>query len=404
MIESICKTFNGKAIKLKKDKNIVFYTSGHGFGHAVRQIEIIKEIFKYNIENNREHKVIVRTTAPEWVFNNSLGLFFKKLYPSRAPEIPLWFSYSRSLNDVGTVQADSLNMDIGATYEAARNFYSNFKERAVMEAEFIKSSRADFVVGDIPPLAFAAAKLAGVRSAGVTNFSWDFIYEEFAAENKGFNEIIDIVRSGYEKCGILLKLPFACPLPAFKNVSPVSMIARKPYISKEEVLKILNMAPAEFEGVTTVMISFGGFDTGGIRHENLSGYAGKLMFLTTIAPAAGEKYPSNVKFIDTSSGAISFENLFTVFDIIATKPGYGVVGDIIGADSTCLFTDRGRFREYEYLVDFLKKHTRSSIYISRNELLNCDFEPGIKELQSQIKKPEPIDTRGAYECAMAIIE
>ena len=239
MIESIRKTSNRKAIELKKDKNIIFYPSGHGFGHAVRQIEIIKEIFKYNIENKREHKVIVRTTAPEWVFTNSLGLFFKKLYPSRAAEIPLWFSYSRSLNDVGTVQSDSLNMDIGATYEAARNFYSNFKERAAMEAEFIKSSRADFVVGDIPPLAFAAAKLAGVRSAGVTNFSWDFIYEEFAAENKGFNEIIDTVRSGYEKCGMLLKLPFACPLPAFKNISPVSMIARKPYISKEKHILLI---------------------------------------------------------------------------------------------------------------------------------------------------------------------
>ena len=386
------------------DKTILFYPSGHGFGHAVRQIEIIKEIFKYNIENGSRHRVIVRTMAPEWILRKSLFLYFERLYPRDLEKIPGWFSCQKVQSDVGTAQKDSLNMDIGATYEAAREFYSNFNERAAREAEFIVSAGADIVVGDIPPLAFAAASAAGVKSIGGTNFSWDFIYEEFLPDNPGFAGIIDTIRGAYAKCGKLLRLPFACPLPAFDNIVDTGLIARKPYIARSETMGLLGLDPDEFEGRTGVMISFGGFDTGGIKHSNLARCAEKFIFLTTVPPAEGERYPVNVKFIDTAAAGISFENLFTVFDVIVTKPGYGVVGDIIGAGAMCLYTDRGRFREYEYLVNFLEKHCASSDYISRDELLNCDLEEKIAGLSARRKTPPPIRLDGARQCAMAIIE
>lgn len=386
------------------DKTILFYPSGHGFGHAVRQIEIIKEIFKYNLQNGRSHKVIVRTTAPEWIFNKSLELYFNKLYPDGFKKISGWFSYFYVQNDVGTIQKDSLNMDIDSTYKAALDFYMNLNERAACEAEFIKSQNVDLIVGDIPPLAFAAAEKAGVSSVGVSNFSWDYIYEEFIGDNSGFLKIIDIIRAAYSKCGRLLKLPFACPLPAFKETLPVAMIARKPYMASDEVYDLLSLDRLEFEGRKTVMISFGGFDTDGIIYENLEAYESEFMFLTTAPIKTGKKNPRCVKYIDTASCGVSFENLFSVFDIIATKPGYGVVGDILGAGAMCLYTDRGRFREYEYLVNFLEKHSISSLYITRDEILNCDFKAKINELLARRKKPAAINLNGAYECAMAIID
>lgn len=385
------------------DKTILFYPSGHGFGHAVRQSEIIKEIFKYNIKNNRAHKVIVRTSAPEWIFKKSLELYFNKLYPGGFEKISGWFSYYYAQNDVGTIQKDSLNMDIDLTFSAACDFYFNLDQRAAREAEFIKFHNVDLVAGDIPPLAFAAADKAGVNSIGVTNFSWDYIYEEFISDNPGFSEVIDIIQGAYSKCGRLLKLPFACPLPAFKEISPVGMIARRPYIESGEVFDLLSLNRSEFEGKTTVMISFGGFDTAGIIYENLAAYKDEFMFLTTMPPEAGKKFPGCVKYIDTASCGVSFENLFNIFDIIVTKPGYGVVGDILGAGAMCLYTDRGRFSEYEYLVNFLEKHSVSSVYITRDEIMNCDFKSKINKLTARRKEPEAINLDGARECAMAII-
>jgi hypothetical protein len=42
------------------------------------------------------------------------------------------------------------------------------------EAVFLKSAKADLVLGDIPPLAHGCARL---QSIAVSNFTWDWIYE-----------------------------------------------------------------------------------------------------------------------------------------------------------------------------------------------------------------------------------
>ncbi len=385
------------------NKKILFYPDGHGFGHAVRQIEIIKKIFEYNLNTGSNHRVIVRTSAPEWLFKMSLELYFNELCDGLYKKVSEWFSYYYVVNGVGTIQKDSLNLDIDKTYEAARDFYDIIESRAAVEAEFILTKKIDIVVGDIPPLAFAAAKKAGVASIGITNFSWDYIYEEFIPDNPGFINIIDKIKKAYAGCRRLLSLPFSCPLPAFKNISSIAMIARRPYLKKDAVFKALSFKNEDFEGKMAVMISAGGFDTSGIKYRNLALLSSRYIFLTTTPPVSGEKYPDNVKFIDTAVCEVSFENLFTIFDIIATKPGYGVAGDIIGSGSLCLFTDRGRFREYEFLVNFLKKYTVSSVYISRDEFLNCDYESKINELTALKKKPAPLNLNGARDCASMII-
>ena len=46
---------------------------------------------------------------------------------------------------------------------------------------FSQAARATVVVGDIPPLAFAAAARAGVPSVAVGNFTWDWIYSGYDA-------------------------------------------------------------------------------------------------------------------------------------------------------------------------------------------------------------------------------
>lgn len=384
------------------DKNILFYPSGHGFGHAVRQSEVIKEIFRLNFETGSRHKVFVRTDAPLWIIKNSLDFYFEKLYPERAKELSGWLEYHKIANDVGTYQKDSLTMDIERTYREASEFYGALDARASFEAEFIKSRKIDAVVGDIPPLAFEAANRANVVSIGISNFSWDYIYEEFVEKINGFSKIIDIIKKSYSKCSRFLRLPFACPLDAFGRVSDTGLIARKPYLTKEEVLKKLNIDPLWFSGKKTVMISFGGFVTEGFQHANLAKIGG-YNFFTTIGPAAGEIYPENVKYIDTRTAGISFENLFKIFDVIATKPGYGVVGDIIGAGSACLYTDRGPFREYPYLVGALERHAGASEYITHIELLNCDFAEKLSALERNARSGEPISLMGAAECANAIL-
>ena len=44
---------------------IVFYVSGHGFGHASRTIEVINAV----LAKRPETRIGVRTSAPRWLFD-----------------------------------------------------------------------------------------------------------------------------------------------------------------------------------------------------------------------------------------------------------------------------------------------------------------------------------------------
>ena len=47
---------------------IVFYVSGHGFGHASRSIEVINAV----LAKRPEVRIGVRTAAPRWLFDLSV--------------------------------------------------------------------------------------------------------------------------------------------------------------------------------------------------------------------------------------------------------------------------------------------------------------------------------------------
>ena len=59
--------------------------------------------------------------------------------------------------DTGIVQIDSLRLDVGETLRRAAAFYATLGDRAAAEARFLREQSVTLVVGDIPPLAFAAA-------------------------------------------------------------------------------------------------------------------------------------------------------------------------------------------------------------------------------------------------------
>ena len=48
---------------------IVFYISGHGFGHAVRSVELIKAL----VAARPDARIVVKTSAPAWLFETIPG-------------------------------------------------------------------------------------------------------------------------------------------------------------------------------------------------------------------------------------------------------------------------------------------------------------------------------------------
>src|SRR4051812_49105500 len=158
---------------------IALYVSGHGFGHAVRSAQVADALLDSGAQ------VIVRTDAPAWLF------------PTGAAYVP------GPPVDVGVVQHDGLEFDVDATRQRWLEFGATFDRRADEEATLMREQAIDFVVGDMPPLAFAAAARAGLPSAAVTNFGWDWIYAAWP----DMDAAIDLVQRGFAHADVLYRLP-----------------------------------------------------------------------------------------------------------------------------------------------------------------------------------------------------
>jgi len=83
---------------------IVFYISGHGFGHASREIEVINAL----LDRRPDLRVVVRTAAKRWLFD---------LTVTHPIELQLLET------DTGVVQFDSLRLDAAETIRRAAMFY-----------------------------------------------------------------------------------------------------------------------------------------------------------------------------------------------------------------------------------------------------------------------------------------
>ncbi|RZC47041.1 hypothetical protein C5167_040011 [Papaver somniferum] len=180
-------------------KHLVFayYITGHGFGHATRAVEVVRHLIAAG------HDVYVVTCAPDFVFTSEIKserLFIRKV-----------------LLDCGAVQADALSVDPLASLEK---------------------------VSDVVPIACRAADDAGIRSACVTNFSWDFIYAEY------------VMAAGHHHRSIVWQInpDIECAMPAFRDVIDVPLVVREQRKSRAEVRKELEIG----EDVKLVIFNFGG--------------------------------------------------------------------------------------------------------------------------------------------------
>ena len=325
--------------------------SGHGFGHAVRCAEVASALLARGV------RVKIRTDAPAWLF------------PAQAEFLP---SPGWPL-DVGVAQYDGLELDIDETRRRWQAFACELEARARAEADLVEAHRVDVLVGDIPPLGFAAATRAGVPCAALTNFGWDWIYAAWP----GFERIVETVQSGYRQADLLLRLPLHSDsddaFPAFKRIEDVPLIARRARRPRAHVRAELGL-PADAQ---VVLLSFGGFTAGGLDVGALGEWSDYLFVLTPPLSTSCDVLPSNV--VGLNQTPADYVSLLGASDVVVTKPGYGIVADCLANRVAVLFTDRGPFREYDVLADCLPR-LACARYIPRAMLLAGQVGPYLDAL------------------------
>jgi L-arabinokinase len=342
---------------------ILFYISGHGFGHASRQIELIREV----CAQRPDARLIVRTSVPRWLF---------------APLANAAVEVQTLETDTGVVQVDSLSLDEEQTARDAASFFASFDRRVAVEAELIRGLRANLVVGDIPPLACAAAERAGVASLAIGNFTWDWIYGAYPAFERIAPEVIPAIRHAYAATTRALRLPFHGGFEPMAAVTrDIPLIARRSTRDPAETRHRLGLTGER----PIVLTSFGRY--GADLPLDALRRAGSLTIIDVPRdPPAG----------------LLYQDLVAAADVVISKPGYGIVSECVANDTALLYTSRGRFVEYDVFVAEMPELLRCR-HISQEDLLAGHWPDAVNGLMAQPAPAVQAPVDGATVAAREVI-
>jgi hypothetical protein len=353
------------------------YVSGHGFGHSTRLAEVLRVVR----ERAPELPIVVTTSAPRFLFLDVV-----------APPLGV----RPRVVDVGLVQEDALLIDEPGTAEAWRRFDAGWDALVREEAGWLRDAGARLVVGDIPPLAFAAADAAGVPALAHGNFSWDWIYRHLATRQPVLAEAADRAARAYARADGLFRLPFAGDLSAFRNVRDVPLVARRPVVPKAEARRRLSLDERPM-----ALVTFGGIGGLGPGARGLGEIPG-WQFLVTGPPGAGSA--ANVRHLSTpelSAAGLAYPDLVGAADVVVTKPGYGIVSDCVGAGVRLVYTDRGDFPEYPIMVGEMTRYL-PAVHVPNDDVREGRLGRALAEVTG-LPWPEPPRTDGASVVADALL-
>jgi L-arabinokinase len=275
--------------------------------------------------------------------------------------------------DVGVAQHDGLDLDIDETRRRWAAFSEAFDERADAEAKLLREQGVDVVLGDVPPLAFAASARAGIPSFALANFGWDWIYGAWP----DFEAPIAQIQAAYCEAYRLFRLPLHSKsqdaFPAFERIEQVPLIARCAQRERSAVRADLGIA----QDARAVLVSFGGFAADGLDLQALGQWTRYLFVLTPPMAMHAAEMPPNVVALPRTP--TDFVSLIGACDAVVTKPGYGIVADCLANRVPMLYTDRGPFREYDVLADALPRLSRAC-YLPRRDVLAGQLGPTLDAL------------------------
>ncbi len=353
--------------------SILYYITGHGYGHAVRSYQVIRAL----ASARPDLSLHVRTTAPEWLFRNS----------------PTPVVYSRQSLDVGIVQRDSLRMELAQTLAACRQLRDRLPEIIERDLSFIKANNIRLIVGDTPPLCFEIAARAEIPSVSITNFTWDVIYQAYLAEYPAFAPLIDEMTAFYGKASLALTLPYPCDTSRFARQQAIPWVARRSLLTKKDARKKFQLP----ELAPIIILSFGGLGLNRLPWLRLRQQK-EFLFVTT-----GDVRQSNGNVRVLPEPQSDYQDLVRACDAIVTKPGYGIVADVLAHQVPILYTDRGEFPEYPRLVEALRDCATSE-YISQDELLDGNLAPYLARLLTQEPNWPAINLTGARSAAVELLK
>lgn len=360
---------------------VAFYISGHGFGHASRQVEIV------NVFGARhpEVRIFIRSAAARWLLERTIRVPFE-LDPRPC--------------DTGIVQIDSLRLDARQSILDARDFYATIDTRAEADARLLRERDTRLVIVDAAPLGCEAAARAGVPSFVVSNFTWDWIYQEYHELLPLAPDLIPAIQRAYRKADAGWRLPIGGGFESVTQIVDLPFVARhaEPSLSREDVLRRL-MIPTERP---VALVSFGGYGMGRLTLDRLDCLDTWTVVVT--GPDEDRRRHGHLRLIadgDIYDRGLRYADLVRACEAVVTKPGYGIVSECIANQTAMVYTGRGRFAEYAVMVREMPKYLRCA-YLDNTALFAGRWRDALDAAVNASAPPECPRTNGAEVVAEMI--
>jgi hypothetical protein len=157
-----------------------------------------------------------------------------------------------------------------------------------------------------------------------------------------------------------------------------------------------------------VLASFGGVGLRGLPLARVAA-AGSVTVVTTDDPSA-DREPQQPLTATTADGLMvlherrlyeegfRYEDVVAAADVVITKPGYGIVSECVANQTALLYTERGRFAEYDALVTAMPRWVRCR-FMGREEFFARAGESAVQALLAQSPPPAVPDLDGAEVAA-----
>ncbi len=353
---------------------LIFYISGHGFGHAVRDIEIVKSLL--NIQPDAE--IHFRTAAAPWLFE---------------PLLTHRVRYHHRELDFGVFQTNSFSADKQGTFDRYQRIIQQKDKLIEEEIEFLQQVQPDIILSDITPIAFDAADAFGQKAIAIGNFSWDWIYSDFLNDMPEFSEIIQDIQQSYKKAERLWRIPFYGDMDIFPNPENVPLVARKAFLPVDQVRQQLGIKNQHNKYVLLALRMTDLQDVNWQRIEKLRG-------ITFIAMSRDIKLKN---CLHLQENKLPFEDVLNACDAVLSKPGYSIVSEILANRTPMIYVPRQDFLEDPILIHGLKTLAVSE-ELSQGDYYAGHWQPSFDRLFASTDSWQEIRLDGADVIARKIID
>ena len=162
---------------------IVFYVSGHGYGHATRTGAVIANIRRVA----PDIPVAVRTEAPRWAF-------------------PRDITYCPAQVDFTIVeQPDALSLDVERTRASVQTFCAALSDIIRNEVAWLQDQDAQLLVADIPFLPGLLSRETSIPAIALGNFTWHWILEPVMPQDTA----LAVIAESYSHFAAAFRMPLS---------------------------------------------------------------------------------------------------------------------------------------------------------------------------------------------------